>query len=182
MSAGMLDVLKDVTDRLEQESIEYFLVGSMASMYYGRPRFTQDIDLVVRIKARHIPHFEKLFPIEDYYCPPIEVLQDEVSRKGSFNLIHQGSGIKVDIILDAETSFSASEFSRKKKVEMAPGIEVYIASAEDIILKKLDYYREGESEKHLSDIREIIMSEKVDNSYIEEWSSRMGLEKYWEKV
>ncbi len=178
----MLDVLKDVTDRFGSKGIEYFLVGSMAAMYYGRPRFTQDIDLVVRIKAKQVVLFEKLFPLDQYYCPPDEVLKDEVSRKGSFNLIHQESGIKVDIVLDKETSFYASEFQRKKKVEVAPGIEIFIASPEDIILKKLDYYREGQSEKHLTDIREIIMGTQVDETYLREWASKLGLLKEWEKI
>lgn len=179
---GMLDILKDVVTRFNKSGIEYFLVGSMASMYYGRPRFTQDLDLVVRIKARQVSEFEKLFPIEEYYAPPKEVLHDEISRKGSFNLIHQGTGIKVDIVLDKETEFYKSEFSRKQKVEIAPGLEIYIASPEDVILKKLDFYREGKSEKHLTDIREIIMETKVDNSYIESWADHFGLREIWETI
>lgn len=55
---GLLDVLQDVIGRLEKENIEYFLVGSLATMYYSRPRFTQDVDLVVRIKARQAAAFE----------------------------------------------------------------------------------------------------------------------------
>src|ERR1039457_3551016 len=114
---GLLDVLKDVVARFDIAGIEYFLVGSLATMYYGRPRFTQDVDLVVRIKARQVSQFEGLFPHEQYYCPPREVLHDEVVRRGSFNLIHQNSGIKVDIVLDKETEFYVSEFARRKKTE-----------------------------------------------------------------
>lgn len=179
---GLLEVLKDVVSRFDKESIEYFLVGSMATMYYSRPRFTQDVDLVVRIKARRVTQFENLFPIDEYYCPPQEVLRDEVSRKGSFNLIHQNSGIKVDIVLDKATDFYISEFTRRKKVEVAPGIEVYIASPEDLILNKLDFYREGQSEKHLLDIREILMAMTVDEAYIDDWVKRMDLRKAWEKI
>ena len=179
---GLLEVLKDVTERLDGVGIEYFLVGSLATMYYSRPRFTQDVDLVVRIKARQLAQFESLFPIEQFYCPPSEILRDEVARKGSFNLIHQDSGIKVDIVLDKETDFYASEFARRTKLEIAPGLQVYIASPEDLILKKLDYYREGRSEKHLLDIREIIMAMEVDKSYIADWVRRLSLETAWEKV
>lgn len=179
---GLLDVLKDVVDRFNREGIEYFLVGSLAAMYYGRPRFTQDVDLVVRLKAKQVVKFEHLFSIEEYYCPPGEVLRDEVIRKGSFNLIHQDSGIKVDIVLDKETPFYISEFSRRVELEIAPNIKVYIASPEDLILKKLDFYREGQSEKHLTDIREIMMGSKVDEVYIEKWVERLGLKKEWEKA
>lgn len=179
---GLLDVLKDVVERFDRANIDYFLVGSLATMYYGRPRFTQDVDLVARIKARQIPQFEALFPIEDYYCPPQEVLQDEVVRKGSFNLIHQNSGIKVDVVLDKETEFYASEFKRRSKVEISPGLHIQLASPEDLILKKLDFYREGESEKHLNDIRDILMNVSVDDNYIELWVDRLSLKAQWQKV
>ena len=179
---GMLDVLKDVVNRFNTANIEYFLVGSMATMYYGRPRFTQDLDLVVRIKISQVSSFEKLFPLDEYYCPPREILHDEVIRKGSFNLIHQNSGIKVDIVLDKETDFYNSEFSRRKKVEMTPGFNAFIASPEDLILKKLDFYREGASEKHMTDIREVIIGVELDYEYIEKWVLRLGLDKEWKKA
>ena len=179
---GLLDVLKDVVKRFDEAGIEYFLVGSLATMYYGRPRFTQDVDLVVRIKAQHVLQFEKLFPLEEYYCPPKEVLQDEVVRRGSFNLINQSSGIKVDIVLDKENDFYKSEFARRKKIEIVPGTEIFIATPEDLILKKLDYYREGQSEKHLNDVRDIVMNLKVDDVYIKMWVERLGLTAEWSKV
>ncbi|MGE4133627.1 MAG: DUF6036 family nucleotidyltransferase [Bdellovibrionales bacterium] len=179
---GLLDVLKDVTTRFDEAQIEYFLVGSLATMYYGRPRFTQDVDLVVRIKAKQIPHFEKLFPIEEYYSPPKEILHDEILRRGSFNLINQSSGIKIDIVMDKETDFYKSEFQRRKKIEIASGVDVFIASPEDLILKKLDYFREGQSEKHLLDIRDILMNVSVDEGYIKEWAERLNLTKEWQKV
>lgn len=179
---SLLDVLKDVVARLDRINIDYFLVGSLATMYYGRPRFTQDVDLVIRLKARQLSQFMLLFPLNEYYCPPQEVLHDEIIRRGSFNLINQSSGIKIDIVIDKETDFYNSEFSRCKKIEIAPGIEIFIASPEDLILKKLDFYREGQSEKHLNDIRDILMNVSVDETYIETWVTRLGLQNQWEKI
>jgi hypothetical protein len=135
---GPLEVLKDVVDRFQGAKIEYFLVGSLAAMYYGRPRFTNDVDLVFQISPTQIKDFEKLFSIDEYYCPPIEVLKDEVTRQGMFNLIHQESGIKVDIVLPKNTEFSISEFGRRVKVKLAPDFEAHIATPEDVIIKKLD--------------------------------------------
>jgi hypothetical protein len=85
---GLLDVLKLVITKFENAGIEYFMVGSMATMYYGQPRFTRDLDLVARIRPRQVLGFENLFPISEFYCPPTEVIQDEVQRKGCFNLNH----------------------------------------------------------------------------------------------
>lgn len=177
---GPLDVLKDVVARFESVDIDYFLVGSLAAMYYGTPRYTNDIDLVVKINLSKIHEFEKLFPIDDYYSPPLEILKDEVLRMGSFNLIHQSSGIKVDILLTKKSQFYESEFSRRKKVNLTPDFSAYIASPEDIIIKKLDFYREGESEKHLTDIKGIILGAEIDMNYLNKWIAHFGLEKEWE--
>lgn len=120
--AGPLEVLSDVTKRLDGANIPYFLVGSLAAMFYSRPRFTNDIDLVLQINPDQIQDFENFFHIDDYYCPPTEILKDEVLRSGTFNLIHQDSGIKIDVVLLKKTDFYQSEFQRRQKVEIAPGI------------------------------------------------------------
>lgn len=179
---GPLKVLKDVIQRLESIQVEYFLVGSLASMYYSRPRFTNDIDLVVHIKASQISDFEKKFPLTDYYCPPFEIIRDEIIRMGSFNLIHHESGIKIDIVIQKNSAFYLSELNRRKKVEILPQFEVFIASVEDIILKKLYFYREGNSEKHLLDIKDMLSENSVDKKYLQEWSAELGLTSYLEKL
>jgi hypothetical protein len=114
--------------------------------------------------------------------PPREVIADEVIRGGMFNLIHQASGVKIDIVPLKKTEFAVSEFSRRRKVEVLPGLEVYIASAEDVILKKLDYHREGGSERHLSDIRGILAETEVDQAYLQTWIAKLGLMSEWTKI
>lgn len=179
---GSLAVLRDVVVRLDKENIPYFLVGSLGSMYYGRPRFTKDVHLVVQLYPSVVNKFSQIFPIEDYYCPPVEILTDEVVRRGSFNLIHQQTGIKIDIVLYKDTEYHRSELSRRVKVKILPQFEVYIAAPENIIIKKLDYYREGGSEKHLTDIREILVGSKVDDEYLQHWIETFGLQSEWEKI
>ncbi len=179
---GPLEVLKDVTAKLSSRNIEYFLVGSLAAMQYGRPRFTNDIDLVVEIRPSQLRDFAELFKIDEYYCPPPEILRDEVVRMGSFNLIHQSTGMKVDVVVLKNTEFYLSEFSRRKKITLAAGVDVFIASAEDVIIKKLDFYREGGSEKHLTDIREIVAATPLDQRYLDKWIDHFGLREQWGKI
>ncbi len=179
---GPLEVLKDVTNKLDSLKINYFLVGSLASMYYSRPRYTNDIDLVMQIGVSQIKSFCQVFDTTDYYCPPFEVIQDEVMRRGTFNLIHQNSGIKIDIVLNKNSDISKTEFLRRQKIEMTPNFEVFIASPEDVILKKLEFYREGMSEKHINDIREILSFTEIDNNYISMWVTQLGLGEVWAKV
>lgn len=179
---GPLEVLEDVVKRFEKIGIDYFLVGSLAAMYYSRPRFTNDIDLVIQIFAIKARDFEQYFPIEEYYCPPFEVIRDEVIRRGSFYLLHQASGIKIDLVLNKMNEFYQSEFRRRKKVQLTPLFSTYIASPEDVILKKLEFYKEGLSEKHILDIQEILSSNQVDLSYIASWVEKLNLEEAWKKA
>jgi hypothetical protein len=179
---GPLEVLKEVATKLDQLQVNYFLVGSLASMYYSRSRFTNDIDLVVQIGAGQVKNFSQSFQFPEYYCPPFEVIQDEVMRRGSFNLIHQDSGIKIDIVLNKTSEISKSELSRRRKVEIIPGFVAFIASPEDIILKKLEFYKLGTSEKHLSDIREILSFSEVDHEYLKKWTESLGLQNEWIKA
>ncbi len=179
---GPLEVLKDITSKLESKNIDYLLVGSLASMYYGQPRFTNDVDLVVQIHSSQTHMFLELFKIEEYYCPPDEILRDEILRSGSFNLIHQKSMIKIDIDIAKPTDFYKSELSRKLRVTISAGLQVNIASAEDIIIKKLDYYRMGGSEKHLTDIRGILSETKVDQAYLDFWIQKFGLSEQWSQI
>lgn len=179
---GPIEVLRDVSEKLEKLKLNYFLVGSLASMYYSRPRFTNDIDLVIQVGADRIKDFAELFETREYYCSPIEVIRDEVIRRGAFNLIHQESGVIIDVILNKNSEISKSELSRRQKIEIVPGFEIFIATAEDVILKKLEFYREGNSEKHLSDVREIISSSNLDLKYIQDWVIKLGLQEIWDKA
>ena len=99
-----------------------------------------------------------------------------------FNLIHQASGVKIDIVPLKKTEFAESEFSRRKKIEILPGFEIYVASIEDIILKKLDFYRECGSEKHLTDIRGMLAETDVDQVYLQAWIAKLKLSEEWIKA
>lgn len=107
-----------------------------------------------------------------------------VSRKGQFNVIHPASGLKVDVMVPTEDSFNRSRFARVRRLRPFPDYDALFASPEDVILKKMEYYREGGSEKHLRDIAGIlkISGEQIDVTYIDEWSSRLELSEIWTKV
>ena len=81
-----------------------------------------------------------------------------------------------------DTEYHQTELSRRAKVKILPQFEVYIAAPENIILKKLDYYREGGAEKHLTDIREILAGSKIDDEYLQLWIKKLGLKAEWKKI
>ena len=181
-STGFLQTFQNVIESLEKENISYMIVGSLASMVYGEPRLTRDMDLVLDIRASDALKIEKLFCSPEYYCPPHEILTDEIRNRGQFNLLHISSGLKIDIIIKKMTPFDKSRFSRIVRIKLWENLTANVASAEDIIIKKLDFYKEGGSEKHLRDIRGIISNTEIDQSYLQKWIKEFRLEDAWAKV
>jgi hypothetical protein len=162
--------------------ISYMIVGSIASMVYGEPRLTRDMDIVIDIDLKDAHKFELLFQQPEYYCPPIEILGDEIRNRGQFNLLHVPTGLKIDVMIKKVTAFDESRFLRRKRIELWEGFTAHLASAEDVIIKKLEYFREGGSEKHIRDIRGIVTNTQLDNTYLKNWITQLHLENEWAKI
>ena len=168
---------------LESLNIPYMITGSHASAYYGEPRFTRDIDIVADLKIEQIDDFVKFFLTDEFYCDK-DMIKTQIKRCGQFNIIHSVSGLKIDIILPKETPFSRMELSRRKRGMVFSDREANFASPEDVIIKKMDFYKEGGSEKHLRDITGIlkISGDIIDTDYISQWADRLNLREIWDAI
>ena len=177
------DLLERVVGVLERLRVPYLVTGSVAAMAYGEPRLTNDIDIVAGLKSTDIPAFVREFPPEEFYVSE-DAARDAVLRRSQFNVIHSHSGSKIDVIIQKDTPFDRSRFARTRTILSAKRIGAKFASPEDVILKKLEYYREGGSEKHLRDIAGMlrISAEEIDRHYIEQWAATLGLTAIWEAV
>lgn len=156
------DFLRFAVAQLETLGIEYFLTGSVASSSYGKPRFTNDFDIVVRLSPGTALQLARAFPDDTFYVSA-EAAQDAASRGGQFNVIDFTSGFKIDFMVAADDPFNESRFARASARAIMSGPPMRMASPEDVILRKLQYYQEGGSERHLRDIRDI-MSVRGDDS------------------
>jgi len=179
---NLFEVFQEVLTRLEENSLPYMVVGSIASIVYGEPRMTKDMDIVVNTSPQDSLTFEKIFPMPEYYCPPKEVVIDEVIGRGQFNLIHPSSGLKIDIVIRKNNAHSVEEFNRRKRITLWQDFEAFIATPEDIIIKKLQFYEEGLSEKHLIDIRGILSQTTIDNKYLDSWITKLNLKDSWKLI
>ncbi|HEV8580734.1 MAG TPA: hypothetical protein VGX68_16840 [Thermoanaerobaculia bacterium] len=177
------ELLRYVTETLERIGLRYFVTGSMATIFFGEPRFTNDIDIVVDLPVSKIPEFCSAFPAPEYYLSE-ETVRRAVSRRGQFNIIRPSSGLKVDIMVPADSPFNRSRFARATRVKPQPDVDAIFSSAEDVIVKKLEAYREGGSEKHLRDIAGVlrISGSHLDRAYISEWAERLGVTDIWRQV
>ena len=170
------------TSRLNSLNTRYMITGSVASIVYGEPRMTHDIDLVMELEYEDAESFAKAFPIEKFYCPPTEVIKVELGRsfRGHFNLIHHETGFKADVYLRGKDPLHEWALKNRKKIEFE-GEYIWVASVEYVILRKLDFYKEGKSEKHLRDIKGIlsISGDDINFEELEKRVESLGLSKEW---
>lgn len=179
------DLIELFIGPLQSAGIRYFISGSVAAMLYGEPRVTHDIDLVVFLRASDLGKLPKLFPPPEFYVPPAKVIAAEMARQrhGCFNVIHADSSLKADCFTANRDEFHAWAF-RNLKHYSARGMEVSLAPPEYVIVRKLEYFREGGSDKHLRDIRGMlnISGDQIDRAALDEWIRTRGVEAEWRKV
>ncbi|MBH0181632.1 MAG: hypothetical protein HP490_08165 [Nitrospira sp.] len=177
------ELLDRLVSALERLQIPYLITGSVAAMAYGEPRLTNDIDVVVDINEGHVNGLLAQFPSSEFYLSN-EAIRDALARKGQFNIIHPASGLKIDVMIQQGTAFEQSRFGRARLVHFTERQGGRFAAPEDVILKKMEYYREGGSEKHLRDIAGIlkVSAGTIDESYIGLWANQLGLLDIWEAV
>lgn len=175
-----IEFTKFVADILERMGVNYMVVGSIASTYYGEARLTQDVDMVADLKFGQIEEFAKNFPSGEFYVSE-DVIKEAIRNKGMFNIFHSMTGFKVDIFIPKKGPLSEIEMKKRKSVEIQ-GKQFFISAPEYLILKKLEYYQEGESEKHLRDIASMLKEsgDIIDKEYIGEWVEKLGLLETWE--
>jgi hypothetical protein len=164
----------------ERTQIGYFVTGSVASASYGEQRFTRDVDVVVHLESDDDEIICACFPEPEFYVSR-QAVQAAIASAGQFNVVHAASGFKIDFMVSGLSEFDRSRFARARKVEILPGLEVRMASPEDVTVKKLEYFRAGGSDKHIRDIAGIlrVLGDGVDRAYIDHWAARLGLEEQW---
>lgn len=170
---------------LNNLGLRYMVSGSVASILYGEPRLTHDVDVVVFLRHEDIPRLADAFPPPEFYCPPAEIIAAEIVRpqNGHFNLVHAATGFKADLYTTGRDEFNAWAFRNARKLDFH-GELIVVAPPECVIVRKLEYLREGGSDKHLRDIRGILSmsGEQIDRAELEEWIRARKLETQWAKV
>jgi hypothetical protein len=177
------ELLRYLVRCLEKLDIPYFITGAVASIAYGEPRLTNDIDIVAEIDERQITKLKECFPEDEYYLDPDAILE-AIKQRHQFNIIHPASGLKADVMISKSDAFDESRFARIKRMRPLEDTEANFASPEDVIIKKMEYYKEGSSEKHIRDIMGIlkISGEIIDLVYISLWAKRLNLEDIWKPI
>ncbi len=170
---------------LERIGLPYCITGSVASGVYGESRQTKDIDLIVLLRHPDISKLQSVFPESEYYLPPNEVLIVETLRqtRGMFNIIHHASQFKADIFIASRDPLHHWALQHRRRVEFGDDFQIWIAPPEYVILRKLEFFREGDDAKHLRDIRFMLETTlDIGRGFIESQVTRLGLQAQWKIV
>lgn len=184
----MTNLFRVIIAPLESAKFDYMIVGSVAAMTYGEPRLTNDIDLVIELQPGELPIFESAFPAEEFYRAPNEALSIELARglRGHTNVIHHDSGFRADIYFHGGDPLHAWAWPRRTRLEIESGLEASFAPPQYVILRKLEYYREGNSPKHLTDIQAIIAQPEFSflktDPDMAHWAGTIGVKDLWQGI
>jgi len=175
------DELSLFATKLEKVGAPYMVTGATAAILYGQPRVTNDLDVVITLDDAGRSALLNIFPESDFYVPPEAVIRTEQARnqRGHFNLIHLESGFKADLYLTGRDPLHAWAMQLRRHLPWTNGQLVSVAPPEYVILRKLEYFREGGSSKHPADIRVIFEVTGVDESIMVPWLERAGLTSLW---
>lgn len=178
------DELTIFVQRLESIGAPYMVTGATAAILYGQPRVTNDLDIVLSLDDSTRQLLLSAFPESDFYVPPESVIQAEQARsqRGHFNLIHLESGYKADVYLTGSDPLHAWALPLRRHLSWSDGLSIAVAPPEYVVIRKLEFYREGGSAKHPLDIRSIRGVTGLDEAILKPWLERRGLTSVWVDV
>ncbi|MSR19471.1 MAG: hypothetical protein EXR91_00620 [Gemmatimonadetes bacterium] len=179
---SLSEFLGDVTTVLDNARVSYILTGSLAAAYYAAPRATQDVDLVIEVTEAQVEAIVRgLLSAGCYVDREAALVACRV--RGQFNAIDPRLGWKLDLIVRKDRPYSVEEFSRRHRGAIL-GVDMWLATLEDIVISKLEWSRLGESERQRRDVVHLLERgwQDLDREYVERWVAELGLEAEWKRA
>lgn len=174
-----LRVTLAVAKALERMGILYFVGGSLASSAHGVARATLDADIIAKLDPGQAGRFAKELGPEFY--ADVVAIADAAARRSSFNVIHISTAFKVDVFVPRATAYADVEMERRQShvIDQATGERLAFSTAEDTLLAKLQWYRQGNevSERQWRDVLGIlrVTGQGLDGSYLSLWAGELGV-------
>lgn len=170
------------TELLDRLGIPHMIVGSFASSAHGLPRTTQDIDVVIDPTGAQLASLLGAIDLERFYVDA-DAARDALRRRGMFNVIDLTTGWKLDLVIRKSTPHAVEELKRRT-VGTVAGVRAPLATAEDVIIGKLAWAREGGSDRQLADVAGILATRgpDLDREYLERWIAELELAPHWQRA
>ena len=176
------EVFGRIIAALDRDGITYMLAGSFASAYHGAPRTTQDIDLVIAATPAQLRKFVGSLPRDEYYVD-LDAALEAHRRQSLFNVVDMATGWKIDLIFRKSRAFSEEEFHRRIRVKV-DDLTLFVASAEDVVISKLEWAKLAQSHRHIEDVAGILRMKwtSLDRAYLEKWIQELSLSSEWNRA
>jgi hypothetical protein len=182
-----LEAVNPVVAALRELGVKYYLCGSMASAFFGISRATTDVDLVADLTAANISAFVKLLR-QQYYVDE-KMIAEAVANNSCFNVIYLPTSFKVDIFVAKKRPYDAAAMDRANEESLdneSPAAKYSLASAEDTLLAKLEWFRLGDevSQRQWSDVLGVmkVQGNHLDKAYLRKWAPELGVADLLEKA
>lgn len=172
-------MLLEVAAALDGLGVEYLLGGSLASSVLGEPRSTVDIDLAIALREAAIADLVRA--LEPAFFVDLEPAREAVRRHASFNVLHRETMMKVDLFVLGESAFDREQLRRRLSLSVSADSQqrVAVSSPEDLVLRKLAWYRAGGgvSDRHWRDVLGVLKVQRgrVDLGYMRRWGADLGV-------
>ncbi|MCA9974283.1 MAG: hypothetical protein KDE56_04945 [Anaerolineales bacterium] len=179
LDSEALQVTLRVTSLLDELGIPYAIGGSMASIIHGMLRTTMDVDIVADMQSEQAAAF--VAGLQDAFYADEQMIQQAIQRQSSFNLIHLKTMFKVDIFIPKRRAFDQQQLGRRiaERIGADSDKQIWVLSAEDIILAKLDWFRLGGevSERQWRDVLGVLKTQgqTLDVEYLQQWAQSLGV-------
>ncbi len=169
-----IELLKDIAARLTSAGFAYMVTGAMALALYGVPRMTRDIDIVIHLADSDADKIATLF--EEEYCLEPEGIRKAIARRQMFNIIHYEQVFKIDFVVRKDEPYRIKEFERRREFRVEEQT-VYVVAPEDLVLSKLLWARDSDSEVQRRDIQQLLANPAValDYEYLDAWACTLGV-------
>jgi len=179
---GLGELLAAIGARLAAAGIPYMVTGSVASSFHGTPRATRDLDIVIDPTGAALATLVQSLQGEDFYVDA-DAAREALAQRGQFNVIEKATGWKVDLMIRKDRPFSIQELARRQPVELL-GTHTFVASAEDLVIAKLEWAKASGSERQLGDVAAIleVSGDRLDFPYIRQWVASLALDDVWSQV
>ncbi|MGA2178435.1 MAG: hypothetical protein ABSH15_02475 [Verrucomicrobiota bacterium] len=174
---NQIDIVRDISERLDAVDIGYMLTGSMALNGYDLPCVPHNLDFVVTLRPADAEVMVRLFSPD--YDTSREAVDAAIAQRSFFNLFHRKSRLKVNCIVCQQINYRLMEFSRRQRVKFE-NFNTWIVSKEDLIISKLHWARKSRSPRHLRDVKNLAAT-GCDTTYIERWTRALGIFMLWQE-
>ena len=179
--------LTPLIDVLERLGVAWYVGGSVASTVHGRFRATNDVDLIANLREEHASPLRAALEADHFVDEGS--IRDAVRHESSFNLVHYGTGLKIDVFIAADSEYEAGVRARRVSEPIGDAAEprhLWVASAEDTILAKLAWHRRGggASQRQWRDVQGVIelRGPELDMEYLRRWAPVLGVGDLLEKA